>query len=243
MNPAVTSELRKLNTLHLPRVLAGVATALAAVIGFANAHTPQAGERFQLAQTASAAAESAWFLVMVVAVLAAAGEFQHHTIRTTFLSTPRRVRVLGAKAVVAGAYGMTVTAAVVLVTIAAALITTTVEGTAVASGSVTAWSGVAFAAGLGGLWAVLASGLGVLTRSTALALTTLLLWRFVVEGVLPVVLRRPELAHWTPTGTATTVVSLTQPTGTVLASVLVLVAYAALICTAAGLLLVRRDPA
>jgi hypothetical protein len=111
------------------------------------------------------------------------------------------------------------------------------------AGSTTAWAGVILAVALGGLWAVLASGLGVLTRSSALALTALLLWKFVGEGILPVVLRRPEIAHWTPSGTATTLVGLTRPTGTILLSAVVLVGYAALICTAAGLTLVKKDPA
>ena len=35
-------------------------------------------------------------------------------------------------------------------------------------------------------------------RSTAFAFTALLLWKFVPEGIVPVVAHGPELAHWMP---------------------------------------------
>jgi hypothetical protein len=96
---------------------------------------------------------------------------------------------------------------------------------------------------VGALFAVLAGGLGMLTRSTALALTALLLWRFVGEGVLPIVLRRPGISDWTPTGVAQTLVGSEAQVGTVLASGALLLGYTALVMGAAGVAFLRRDPA
>jgi hypothetical protein len=111
------------------------------------------------------------------------------------------------------------------------------------AGDPTAWPGLAGAAVAGALFAVLASALGMLTRGTALALTALLLWYFVGEGVLPVVLRQPGISDWTPTGVATTLVDpAAHQVTTVLASGAALVGYAAVFSVAAAVMFLQRDP-
>jgi hypothetical protein len=82
----------------------------------------------------------------------------------------------------------------------------------------------------------------MLTRSTAFALTALLLWRFVGEEVLPIVLRRPGISEWTPSGVAETLVGSEASAGTVLASGALLLGYTALMMVAAGVTFQRRDP-
>ena len=62
------------------------------------------------------------------------------------------------------------------------------------------WAGLAAGIALGALLAVLATGLGILTRSTAIAITALLLWRFVGEGLLPQMTGHPEIGRFTPLG-------------------------------------------
>ena len=62
-----------------------------------------------LTNLATAAAAPLWFLAVVVAVLASAGEFQHRTIQPTLLQTPRRGRLLAAKTLVAAGYGAIIT--------------------------------------------------------------------------------------------------------------------------------------
>src|SRR4029078_8433563 len=61
---------------------------------------------------------------------------------------------------------------------------------------------IAASAAIGALWATLAVGLGLLTRSTAFALVALLLWRFVLEGILPVITQQPHLTQWMPSRAA-----------------------------------------
>jgi hypothetical protein len=90
---------------------------------------------------------------------------------------------------------------------------------------------------------MLASALGMLTRGTALALTALLLWYFIGEGVLPIVLREPGISRWTPTGVATTLMDpASQQVTTVLASGAALLGYAAVFSAAAAWTFLQRDP-
>ena len=75
------------------------------------------------------------------------------------------------------------------------------------------------------------------------ALTALLLWYFVGEAVLPVVLREPGISDWTPTGVATTLIDpASQQTATVLASGAALFGYAAVFSAAAAWMFLQRDP-
>ena len=76
------------------------------LIGFAAVRfATDTGVTVTPAELATAPAQPLWFIAVIVAVLATAGEFQHRTIRTTLLHAPRRGQVLAAKATVAAAYG------------------------------------------------------------------------------------------------------------------------------------------
>jgi hypothetical protein len=46
------------------------------------------------------------------------------------------------------------------------------------------------------------SGLGMLIRNSTVALVTVLLWKFVIEGVLPSLTRSGEVSRWLPSGAA-----------------------------------------
>jgi hypothetical protein len=96
--------------------------------------------------------------------------------------------VLISKAAVIAGYGAAMTTLGITASIAAVLVTAHVDGVLLHAGSPAASSGLTGAALAGTLFAILASALGMLTRGTALALTALLLWYFVGEAVLPVIL-------------------------------------------------------
>jgi ABC-2 type transport system permease protein len=243
MRTLLTSEYLKLRTLRLPSLLLALGMVFSAAIGVGGILMQNAGATVDITQAARAVTAPMWFLVTVVAILASAGEFQHHTIRTTLLSAPRRTDVLVSKAVVIGGYGAAMTALGMAASIAAVLVTAQVNGVPLDAGSPAAWSGLAGAATAGALIAMLASALGMLTRGTALALTALLLWYFVGEAVLPVVLRQPGISNWTPTGAATTIIDpASQQLATVMASGAALFGYTAVFSAAAAWMFLRRDP-
>jgi ABC-2 type transport system permease protein len=243
MRTLLNSEYLRLRTLRLRALLLAVGTVFSAAIGVGGVLMQKAGATVDVTQAARAVTAPMWFLVAVVAILAGAGEFQHHTIRTTLLSAPRRTDVLVSKAVVIGAYGAAMTALGMAASITAVLVTAQVDDVPLDVGGPAAWSGLAGAALAGALFAMLASALGMLTRGTALPLTALLLWYFVGEAVLPVVLRQPGISDWTPTGVATTLIDpASQQTATVLASGAALFGYAAVFSAAAAGMFLQRDP-
>ena len=238
----IRTEIRKLATLRLPWVVLTAAVALPGVASAFFMHDFADRMRISVPGLVTGVAQPAWFLVIVVAVLAAASEFQHGTVVTTVLATPRRAQVLAAKAVVAAGFGVAVTALAAASAVAGAVVTATVEDLPLQTGSARELGGALGAIALGGLWAVVASALGLLTRSTALALTAVLLWRFVLEGIAPVVLRNPELDRWMPNGAASAVIGLDGSGRSAAVGAVVVVGYAAALAAVAGASFVRRDP-
>lgn len=116
-------------------------------------------------------------VLMILSALTITGEYRTAMIRTTFLATPSRIRVLAAKAVVAVSFSVVVSG---LATV----------GSMVLAGGVPVWRTVGAVTLYAALGAVLAVGLGALVRHSAAAVAVLLLLPFVVEPLVGV---SPEL--------------------------------------------------
>ena len=240
----LATETLKLRTLVLPLAVLAVGAVGSAVIGWAGVRIAAGtGETPTLAELAVAPSQPLWFLAVVVAVLATAGEFQHGTLAATLLQVPRRGRVLVSKAAVAAGYGAVLAAlgaAVAMFTGAVAML--------VSGGQVTAGSGlvqgIAGGVVVAGLWAVLAVGLGALVRNSTVALVAVLLWKFVVEELIPIVTRTQEVQPWLPSGAADAVLSGDEASGlSPAAGGLLFAGYTAAIVLAGALVFIRRDPA
>ena len=242
MTALLSTETLKLATLRMTWIVAALAVAVSATIGFAAVRiSTDAGEPLRLTDLATAPAQAMWFLAIVSAVLASAGEFQHRTIRTTLLAAPHRGRVLAAKSAVAGAYGGLLVLLGTAAAVVAGVVTAAGSGASLTAGGA-AWGHLAGTVAVGALFAVLATGLGVLTRSTAAAIAAILLWRFVGEGILPAVLHNDGLTRWTPNGAAGALVGLGAHPLAPAAAGLLLTGYTAAISAVAAALFLRRDP-
>ena len=244
MRDLIASETLKLRTLILPRAVAAVAVALSGLIGFATADIAvDLGTTVTWAGLAASPAQTLWFLGVIVAVLATSGDLQHRSIVPTLLQTPHRGRVMLAKVVVAGGYGAGLTALGSGAAVAVGVLAARSLGTT-ATWGVDAVSTVAASALLGALGAVLAAGLGMLVRNTAVALVTVLVWKFVIENALPIVTGSGTIQRWTPSGAADAVLRpgeahlLLAP----LWGGLLLAGYTALIVAAGALTFARREP-
>ena len=94
---------------------------------------------------------------------------------------------------------------------------------------------------IGAMWAVLAAGLGMLVRNSTVALVTVLLWKFVLEGVLPSVTRNGEISQWLPGGAADALLfgrtGLLEPW----AGGLLFAGYAAVVVLAGAMVFTLRD--
>lgn len=187
---------------------------------------------------------SASIFACLIGVMAMTSEFRHGTIRATFVFTPARSRVVGAKVLASllvgaafGALGQALAFGVGVAVIrgrAADLLLGAGDIRLLFLGTI----------GLSALWAALGVGIGAVVRNQVFAIVGLSVWAFIVEIILfqyaPGVGRYgPGAAGRAMTGDtvgSASVHLLTAPTGTLL-----LAAYAAVFVVAGMLITNRRD--
>jgi ABC-2 type transport system permease protein len=194
---------------------------------------------------------SASTFVLVLGVIAMTGEYRHMTITSTFLSTPRRGRVLAAKMALYGVLGAIIAVIAMAAVLVLLLLLVTVLDldhapiTAGAVGSVLVGSLIGFA-----LYAVLGVSLGALIKNQVAAIILALVWVLLVEAIVG--LAFPAVSKWLPGGalnSAMDVAVRSDPTGGIQAAdrlpawggALVLLAYAVVFAAVASRTTLRRD--
>jgi ABC-2 type transport system permease protein len=178
---------------------------------------------------------------LLLGILGVAGEFRHHTITQTFLSTPDRGRVVAAKLAAYPLVGIAVAVLSLAVTTAVALPWMDAKGLSVSllDGELArVLGGTLLAVGLCGLVGV---GVGALIRNQVAALVGVLVWVVVVEGLLLSLLNVPSLGKWLPSAAAA---ALTNPSGSHLsrwAGGLLFAAYGLAFSVVGTRFVIRRD--
>ena len=179
----LTTEFRKLATVRSPWLLLalGPLIVVAGITGLVasggNVHDPA------LQDKAFGHVGLAAIFTLVFGILAVAGEYSRGTITDTFLSFPRRRRVITAKLAAYGAVG----AAAGLVSAATALLVTAAWWSA--KGGAFHWSAAGTWETLGGgvaanaAFAAIGVGVGALVRNLVAAVAAALAWIAVVEGI------------------------------------------------------------
>ena len=181
---------------------------------------------------------------LLLGILAAAGEHRHGTIVPTLLVAPRRARLVAAK--------LGFQAALAVAMAAAAAVVALIAGGAYLSSRGVSFDGVAGDAALTAaavlaataLYATIGAALGAVIRNQTAAVTGALLWVFVAENALPLVLRNPGLDRWMPGGAADRLVAVANGaggTGDALAGLALLAAAAAVLAVAAGIAFKSTD--
>lgn len=216
MNKMFVAEWRK---LRRPAVLIGgagltiVVSVIATILAITSAKaTPTKTEGFNLSFAAVAGpqgitkgfSESAGFLGLIIlslVVVSFASEFGSGTIRTLLLAQPRRLHLLAGKAAALLVFVAAVLTAAELVSIIAGYITASARGISTSqwltgSGAQQALTTLGNAVLSGFLWALLGAALGLLLRSTPLALGVALAWLLPVEHVVED--GWPGGSHWFP---------------------------------------------
>ncbi|MEI6361948.1 MAG: ABC transporter permease [Actinomycetes bacterium] len=197
-----------------------------------------------LAQVGAAAT-----FVLILGIIAMSGEYRHMTITSTYLSTPRRGRVLVAKMGLFAIFGA-VTAVIVtaIVVVVAAVVLSPFEHapiTASAIGSVLLGAVIGFA-----LDAIVGVSLGALIKSQIAAVILALVWILLIEALISLLL--PAVSKWLPGGalnSAMDVAVRADPTGGITAAdrlpawggALVLLGYAVVFAAIASRTTLRRD--
>lgn len=246
MHDLIRSEVLKLRTVRGPWLLlaAGPVLVIAGITGLVVSGTSVHDPAAQAKALSHVGLTSIFTLLF--GLVAVAGEYRHRTITDTYLSTPARGRVIGAKLAVYAALA------------ALAGVASTLAGLAVTA----AWwadKGASFGWGDQGMWATIGGGIawnaifaaigvstGALIRNLAGAVAAALAWIALVEGIVGQLIG--HLARWLPFyagqalgagGTA----MLPEPLLPRLAALAVLLAYAAVFALAAVGAGARRDVA
>jgi ABC-2 type transport system permease protein len=243
MRSLIAAELLKLRTTRMLAVCAGVAVLFAAALPiFSGAAAGHRGEPAlapsSLADFLHAPAQLTGAAVLLIGLLAAAGEFHHRTIFSARLEEPRTTRLLTAKLITLAAVGVIVGFAMdVVATVAGAIVLARhhvavdplahgIPRLAVMLPAVIALQGV------------LGIAIGALLRNTAAAVGATLVWAFIIEGILPIATGQPHLTNWLPSGAIREITSSHTPAGQLLpiAAAAVLLAYTAILVTATAIL-------
>jgi ABC-2 type transport system permease protein len=240
----IASEFRKLTTIRGPWLLlaAGPLLVVAGVTGLVqsggNVHDPAVQSK-ALAHVALAA-----LFTLIFGILAVAGEYRHRTVTDTFLSFPRRGRVVAAKLAVYGSAG----AAAGLVSSGVAIAVTAAwwagkDGSFHLSGAGT-WQTLGGGVAVNVAFAAIGVGVGALVHNLAAAIAAALAWIALVEGIAGQLLGS-GLARWLPFY-ASEALGRANVTGTARllpewGGGLVLAGYAAAFATAAIVTTLRRD--
>ncbi len=252
MNATLTAELRKLRatrtTTAAGLVVAGFSAALAtANVLLAGKEQNPALDADTFQHVVRAPTAIVGFAMLVVGVLASAGEYRHNTIVPTLLAQPRRARLAVAKVQAVAVVGLVMAAMSAVVSSAVGwVLLSSREAPTADLGPVP--SGLVVLGGTAALYGVLGVGLGLLLRNQAVAMTVALVWYFVVEQIAPLVLRAPHAQQWLPGGAADAFTRLGDPAGGSAAGLVapwlgggLLTAYALGLAVLAGAALVHRD--
>jgi hypothetical protein len=246
MTRLVRAELAKLRTIRLAFGVAATMAAFSVLTVVANVTSAGQQGNPQLSADdlpglVGAPATLLSGAALLLGILGMTGEFRHHTITQTFLTTPDRGRVVAAKLTAYALVGFAVAILGLAVTTAIAVPWMSAKGLSVSlfdGGLGRVLVGTLLAAGLSGLVGV---GVGALIRNQVAAVVSVLVWVLVVEGLLVNLVNTPGLGKWLPSAAAA---ALTNPSGGHLSSWaggLLFAAYGLGFAVVGTRLVMRRD--
>jgi ABC-2 type transport system permease protein len=192
------SEWIKLRTIRMNWVLAIIAIAFPVIVGVLTTSLQGVGHinSKDLVDRVTGTSVVTALLLGVIGASSITGEFGFGTIRPTFAATPRRTKVIVAKAAVTTLLALVVEAVVVGLTygISAAIASGRHHPVSLddVSGGKAAMIGVVVFAGIVSL---LGYGLGLLIRNTPATIAILLVWPLVVENLIVGLLGAAGIKH------------------------------------------------
>ena len=206
------SERIKFLSTRSPWWCMALATVIAVGFGMLIAGTAPAGENriyFTLAGL-----QFAQIIVMVMATIAITSEYRFGTIRTGFLASPHRARVLWTKGVMVAGMALVFGEVLAFATFYLAKLVAN-DDVLQLSGSV-AWRQVAGYGVVYALSALIALAVGALVRQTAGAISLLLVWTLLVENLVMLIPRvGDDIMRYLPFNNATLFAADPEMTGVI----------------------------
>jgi ABC-2 type transport system permease protein len=176
----------------------------------------------------------------LIGVMAITSEFRHGTIRPTFVVTPGRARVLGAKVLASLLMGVLFGFAAIGLSFGVGYALLSARGIPFAlDGGDVLWLVLGTPA-MTAAWAALGVGVGALVRNQVAAVIGLIVWAMVIENLLRGLV--PAVAGYTPVGASAAIVA--DPADENLSAApggALMVGYVIVGLVAGALLLRRRD--
>lgn len=183
----IRSEWIKLRTVRMNLVLFIVAVAFPVVVSVLVAALANVSDLkvSDIAGLVTGSSVVTALLLGVVGAVSITGEFAHGTIRPTFAATPRRMRVLVAKAIVTALFAAVAEALVVVFCFAVSSAIAKSRGVSVSlSGQPEAKAALIGIVVFAVIVSLLGFGLGMVIRNTPAAVAILILWPLVVENII-----------------------------------------------------------
>ncbi|NUP03326.1 MAG: ABC transporter permease subunit [Nonomuraea sp.] len=253
MIAVIRAELLKLTTTRLWWIMLIVMLAYSALpLGFTIAFAGQQGfpERGTRAfqEILWGLGQGGVLFAAVLGVVMMTAEYRYQTITTTFLVTPRRVRVVAAKLAATLVVGVLLGLAVLVLTALAVVVTTLAAGGALVFDGTTVRVIAGVLAALA-LYTLFGLGLGALIKNQVAAILATVAWVYVVDSIINAIPALQPVGKWTPGGAASALTSTVSTLGGVDTSYLlpawagavVLLGYALLFSAVASLTTLRRD--
>jgi ABC-2 type transport system permease protein len=246
MNALIRAELLKLSSTRTTRLLVLGGLAIAALVGTATATTGEQasaalGSADSIANIVGVSAMPGFFM-LILGVLAMAGEYQHRTITQTFLSVPVRGRVVAAKLAAIATAGVVTATAMMTTALLAALPHVWAAGGSIHLVNAEVGRTALGTLLAGALFGIAGTSLGALLRSQIAALVAVAAWVAIGEAVLALILG-PDVARWLPGGVASALAASGVHALPLWAAALVLTGYCAAGVAAATRFTLRRDVA
>jgi ABC-type transport system involved in multi-copper enzyme maturation permease subunit len=195
----------------------------------------------------AAAFTGAYIFALILGIAGMTGEYRYQTITPTFLVSPRRTGVVGAKMIAHLVMGVVFGVVGVLTAVAAGGATILIRGFELGLGLDGVWASIGLTVVAVAIWTLVGIGIGTLIRNQIAAILIAVFITFLVEPLLSFALNAAELgsvAKFMPTSASTALLSPAEVGFDYLVwwqGGIVLLGYALLFAGLGMLLSLRRD--
>jgi ABC-2 type transport system permease protein len=209
---ALRAETRKLLTTQVWWWMALLTAALSILFAsLISAFTDPADAGVPIEALLNITVTFAMLISSVLGVIGITGEYRHLTVTPTFLGIPRRGTVVGAKLVTYLVTGLAIGVLAVVLSVAIGAPWLNARGIDVDLGASSTVRIMIAGVIATGIWGVIGVGVGTLLRNQVAAVVGIVLYRFIIEGILSGIPKVKEAYPYLPGGATNALLSTVDP--------------------------------